>query len=396
MRRHLPTVLLSALLAPTLMGASCDPDVDLGGNPDAGPAPVDAHTPDEDAGSTAPDAGEPPADAGPPFEGEVHARATEMLIDVTDGSASALSLEIGARVDDPGDATHDVRAVRFELLDGSGAVAFTFDLEGTPMTRGDRDPGTGHQTYASGHLQVFAGSVADFMTDACASDAFRDRLFYRPVRVVVSVDGAEHATEQELPPGTGGSPPMRPFVLCHEGVRVERPIESFGDGLAYFRLRPDGTYDADVWESVGTTDYVAAPLVTVDPTVHVSPAMGRHYPSLFPPFDVTMDSYGCAGCDLYDGLIRYVAGASTPPMQISADKHWCPEPEAGYEHFGVSWPPSEEPRDVFPCHATVTSPSPVQGDGAGIARTTGTTTDGPFAVEIFVRGGSWTYGPSSH
>lgn len=386
--------IVAVLVSPALLGVACDPDVDLGGNPDAGPpsAVADAGPGPVDAGPGAVDAGPGAADAGPGGSGAVEITARDMMFDVFDGSEHTLSFELQIRIDDPTDVPHDVRPQRFELLASDGTPLETYPLgpDAIPLTgRGNGRPDLQRYRWFGTRAKT---TVVAPLTRACATDRYPSRLLQETVRVVVRVDGVEHVQEQMVPRGTGGTPPMRPLVLCHEGVRVERQRDPFySSAFLGLTLRTDGLYDVDLWDDPGASTYTSAPIRSVDPEVRISPMSARFWPSEFPTFRVTMTTY-CPGpgCGVGEAMGRWIAGATSPPMQIpgTTGSFWCHEPAPGAMGFAgtETWPPSTL-GGGWECRQDMV----VGGDGHGIARVTGTTDAGPFAAEMYVGGASWSY-----
>ena len=372
---------LSAALV--ILAPGCVPEVDLGGSPDAGSTPGSDAGPSVDAGPTALDAG-PGTDAGT-GGGAVTLRAAQMLIDVFDGSSSTLSFELRVTIDDTSSTPHDVRPQRYEILASDGSVAITYPLSGAALALGSSGSA---QIYDSFEVAPVA-TVAAPLSTACAGDDVRSRLLNETIRVVVSVDGADVSHEQTVPAGTGGTPPLRPFVLCHEGLTVERSYPGFEDAFLGFTLRPDGLYDVELWENAGGPTWTHAPVRSVDPTVRISPLMGRHYPSIFPVFTTTMD-VACASCGLGGALDRFSAGSPAVPMRIpSTDMpYWCAAPAPGQDDGTGPWPPSTPGSGSWGCRYE--GPD-LTGDGSGIASFSGTTDAGPFRAEMFVFGGNWYY-----
>lgn len=391
MRRHHLYALLLTLLAPALMGPSCEEDVDLGGSPDAGTPPGDSSVPGADAGTVTPTTdGGPMADAGSVAPGDALPHAREMLIDVFDGTDSTLSTMFEVTFETTAPVTADVRAERLEILAADGSVDFTYPLGGAPLTPMDFEPDRSRHVYRA-FLTSSPGTVGPQASGACGDDTFPSRLLWHGVRIVASVDGVEVPRVNLVDRGTGGFPPMRPFVLCHENVRVERTREGFRNGVLGFTMRPDGLYDVELWEDCCGAAYTASePLVDIDPTVRVSPASARFWPSYYPTFDVAMDHIHCgpSGCTLNDAMFRYISGEGTVPMRmpITEELHWCAVPQPGDMHGGIPWPPSS-PDDGFWWGCDHES----GGDGEGIVRFSGTTASGRFAVELFVGGGVWRY-----
>ena len=372
---------------------ACVPEVDLGGDPDAATPSGDSGGPGADAGG---DAGSPVVDAGdggPGGTGEVTIRARDMLLDVFDRSSSILSFDLEVTVDDPSAARYAIRPLRYEILASDGSVLDTYPLTSDPLPfdalRG------GLQRYR-GFLGNAPGGASGPLLRACDDESVVSRFLRETIRVVVEVDGVEHNVEQFVPAGTGGLPPMRPFALCHEGLRVERSYEGFHDGVVDFRLRPDGLYDLDLWASLGGATYTHAPIRSVDPEVRIAPMSARHWAGDFPVVRVAMDAPPCPGCGVEAAAMgRYLAGQPSVPVQLPSTRapYWCAEPFPGQVDFGEPWPPSGATPEGWLCRS---DGAVYTGDGGGIASFSGTTDDGPFRVELFLFGASWRYGDSLH
>ncbi|MGE0789888.1 MAG: hypothetical protein AB7S26_29715 [Sandaracinaceae bacterium] len=385
---------MALALAPALMGATCDP-VDLGrdrdaGNHDAGPTSFDAGTPRSDAGTT--DGGTTTGDAGtPPGSSDLRLSA-RVFFDVFDGGVEhALWVEVSSSLVDPSGSAHTMTPVRLELLDAGGSTLASYTFAPTPtMYRADS---SGDRWSASAQIAQREGAAPAIVAERCTGDTFPSRLIDRTVRVVAEIDGVEQTVDWTPTPGAGSFPPTRPFVLCHEGVRLERLIRPVDASFAMYTRRSDGLFDVDLEEQVGWTTYTAATVRSVDPTVRVSPHGGRFFPSLFPTFDATMSAYPCAaGCSVHELTTRWVAGAAQPPMEIAASgARWCDQPIAGaVGSDGSPWPPSAADPSTWECQM---ASGPITSDnGNGFVRFTGTTDAGPIAVEVFVMSGLWRLG----
>jgi len=164
------SALLAILMAPTLLGFACEPDVDLGHNPDAGPTPAGDGGPMADAGPVLDDGGPVPIDAGPPLPaGAVTIDASSMLLDVFDGAASTLSFDLSIEIEDASGRAHDVRPRRYELLAADGSVLSSYPLDGAPATMTGSSSGT--QSYADFGVSPLDSVGAPLMR-ACAGDGF--------------------------------------------------------------------------------------------------------------------------------------------------------------------------------------------------------------------------------
>lgn len=391
-RRHAHHALLLATLfvAPTLIGASCEP-VDLGHDTDAG-------TSVSDAGPGPSDAGPSPTDAGP-AAGEPTVYGSPVLIDVFDGAESYVSFDFEARVPAAeGAPAHDVRPARLELLAADDTVLFTFPLDPAPLTTLDYDSTRGAQRYAR-FVTATVPEVPAVLATRCANDTYSGRLHHPGYRVVGTVDGVEVSALHRWPAGSGGFPPARPMVLCHQGVRIERHYEGFHNGFLGLFRRPDGRFDAELWESVGGATYTAtSPIRSVDGDVRISPRSEMIWPSRFVTFTVAMDHFPCGGGgDCVSGglMNRWLVDRTDAPLQLPGDSmtYWCEEPEAGAHdvYGGETWVPASAAGSSTPWGCRVGT----GGDGAGVVRFSGTSDAGPMHVELFMHGAQWYYDETS-
>lgn len=284
-----------------------------------------------------------------------------------------------------------MRPRRLELLDSAGAVLSSYALDPGPLPLNGRGNGRPDlQAYGGWTTRAATGVFAP-LTDACATDRFPTRLLDETVRVVVEVDGVERVREQSVPSSTGGLPPLRPLVLCHEGARLERRHDPFySSAFLGLVLRTDGQYEAELWDDTSATVYTSATVRSVDPDVRVSPVSARFWPSRFPTFDVPMSAYACpaSGCPFRSLIDRWIAGQPTAPLAIPGTmSHWCHEPDPGALDFlgTETWPPSATGSPGWQCRQSAVE----DGEGLGIARFSGTTDAGPVAVEVFVGVGGW-------